>query len=77
MPNGPVIDIKKCIGCKTCYDGCPTDVYAWDSEKKLPVVTYPDECNGCGACEYDCQQMAIMIQFPPWLRLTYAEKVQK
>lgn len=75
MPNGPIIDYNRCNGCKICYEECPTDVFGWDEEKKLPIVLYPNECNSCGACELDCMQLAITVVLPAWLRLTYAERV--
>ena len=53
------VDFNKCNGCKICYNECPMDVFAWDEEKKKPVVAYPDECWYCGACEIDCPVKAI------------------
>ncbi len=76
MPNGPLINYESCNGCKICYEICPTDVFGWDEERKRPVVLYPNECNSCGACEFDCLQLAIKVVLPPWLQLTYAERVK-
>ena len=47
----------------------------WDEEGKVPRILYPNECNSCGACEYDCMQFAIKVVLPPWLQLTYAERI--
>ena len=58
------VDYKKCIGCKICYDLCPLDVYTWDDEKDMPVVTYWDECWHCGICWMDCPKRAIDVTYP-------------
>ncbi len=50
------IDYRYCSGCRICYDICPTDVYGWNEDEKLPIVAYPGECWHCGACELDCPE---------------------
>ena len=77
MNYGPRIDYERCNGCKICYEICPTDVFGFDEKGRVPRILYPNECNSCGACEYDCMQFAIKVVLPSWLQLTYAEKVVK
>jgi len=62
--HGPVVDYKLCIGCKTCYNNCPDDVYSWDEDRDQPLVAYPDECHYCAICELDCPQEAISVRLP-------------
>jgi len=51
----PIIDYEKCIGCLSCVEFCPHDVFKVEDGK--PVVANPDNCvdfcRGCqkGACE--------------------------
>jgi adenylylsulfate reductase, subunit B len=59
-----VIDYKKCIGCKKCYDLCPMDVITWDQQKDMPEVTYPEDCWFCGVCWMECPKRAIDIVYP-------------
>ena len=59
------IDHEKCIGCKTCYNDCPMDVFTCDDAPgSKPKVTYPEECWHCGICWMDCPKRAIDITTP-------------
>ena len=58
------IDYKYCNGCGRCYDICPLDVFGWNDDEGLPIVTYPSECWHCGACELECPEEAIIIATP-------------
>ena len=73
MSHGPKINYLDCIGWKTCYEGCPTDVFGWNEEENLPIVLYPDECSYCIMCEVDCDEMAIDVELPIWIRLEHLE----
>lgn len=61
---GPKIDYRFCNGCGMCYQHCPTDVFGWDEEKKMPTVAYPGECAFCCQCEPMCPEMAIDVELP-------------
>lgn len=58
------IDLKKCIGCKKCYDLCPLDVFTIDETTNMPVATYNEECWHCGICWMECPKRAIDITYP-------------
>jgi len=64
VPWFPTIREDLCDGCKICFDFCPHDVFEWDDNRNLPVVTYPFNCIvGCSACAPRCAPDAIV--FPP------------
>jgi Pyruvate/2-oxoacid:ferredoxin oxidoreductase delta subunit/bacterioferritin-associated ferredoxin len=54
----PVVDRKKCRGCKTCVKVCP--VLAMGMEDKLAVVNL-ERCRGCADCEQRCPEYAIAM----------------
>ena len=56
------IDEQACGGCEICIDACPTHVFAFDVEKRLPEVRKPAECFGCLACAEQCPANAIRHQ---------------
>ena len=53
------IDTDKCIGCGTCFEGCPCDVIRMDNASKKAKITYPRECQNCHICKYYCPVQAI------------------
>jgi len=58
------IDLRKCNGCKNCYNICPTDVFIWNEDIKMPEVAYEEECWHCGICWMECPKRAIDITYP-------------
>ena len=52
-------DLNKCIGCKTCYDICPLDVFRFDIESMKSVISYPENCQNCGQCFINCQGRSL------------------
>ena len=52
------IDPKKCTGCGSCVDICPTDAIELINEK---AVIHEDDCELCGSCEATCEEGAITI----------------
>ena len=61
---------EPCVGCKdgACVDACPVDcIY----EGVRMFYIHPDECVGCGACEWACPVEATYCEddLPPqWRR---------
>jgi|GEM_PF-101110 len=53
------VDEDACVGCSLCVDECPTDVFEFDTGKKLPVVKKEKECFGCLSCSEICPSEAI------------------
>jgi len=64
IPWYPTVDLKKCIGCKECFNFCSHKVYDWDEEKNKTKVDQPYYCVvGCSTCSGLCNVNAIT--FPP------------
>ena len=67
------------LGCKRCLEVCPVAVFATRPIHKrdfsvpkeqrvdptiwILTTTWPDYCDGCGACLRACEQGAITITF--------------
>jgi uncharacterized Fe-S center protein len=62
----PDIMAKKCVGCGTCVEWCPTDSLSLERrkgrEKPLSVLN-PNTCIGCGECVVTCPYEAIKISW--------------
>lgn len=54
------VDEEKCIGCGSCVDICPSEVYELQNEKATPVNV--EECVGCESCVESCEQGAITVE---------------
>ncbi|MCK5117339.1 MAG: 4Fe-4S binding protein [Candidatus Aegiribacteria sp.] len=54
-----IIDEDACVGCELCVDECPTDVFEFNEEKKIPEVVREKECFGCLSCSEICPASAI------------------
>ena len=63
--GGIVVHHGRCIGCKRCYQICPSDVFEFSDKSKLLSVAYPEECWFCGACIYECPvEDALTMDLP-------------
>ncbi|MFH0977758.1 MAG: ferredoxin family protein [Candidatus Woesearchaeota archaeon] len=58
MPK-PTIDSAKCKASGECLHTCPMSVFS--KEDKKIVVSKPDECIGCMACQVACPNSAIKV----------------
>ena len=65
MENGEtkveiIIDEENCVGCESCVDICPENVYELnDGIAKIVAV---DACTACGACHVVCDYDALQIK---------------
>ncbi|MCC6477028.1 4Fe-4S binding protein [bacterium] len=64
-----VVNETWCKGCKICVDMCPTKTLAmveapdrW--EGSIVKVVAMDACTGCGVCEAECPDFAIVVHAP-------------
>ena len=59
-------DPKRCVGCGTCANVCPHQVFALEN-KKAVLVRY-EACMECGACALNCPARAILVDSGVWMR---------
>ena len=60
LPWCPLVDLNKCIGCGTCLENCPNNVYVIDEEASKVVVNNPGNCVVlCDKCAGFCPEEAI------------------
>jgi ferredoxin len=73
----PIIDLKNCVSCRACVEGCPTrclemDVDVGDKHPR-PGLKEPKRCISCGFCAQECPVDAIILAVPserrPWQTL--------
>ncbi|MGE5304287.1 MAG: ferredoxin family protein [Alphaproteobacteria bacterium] len=59
----PRVEVNRiaCTGCAVCVETCPPDVLRMDKENKA-VVAYPDDCQGCFVCQWDCKFEALRVR---------------
>lgn len=55
------LDKNKCIGCGTCVEVCPMDVFRMDSKAGHSVICYLIDCQTCYNCELECPAGAIQV----------------
>jgi adenylylsulfate reductase subunit B len=67
----PIIDEEKCTQCGICADVCPVDVFFGSEDKKVPTVTYGDDCFFCSACILECPVDAITLRYPLYAQASY------
>ena len=55
------MDVNKCIGCQTCVDICPMDVFYFNETAHKSVLAYPENCQSCGQCYLNCKGHCLGI----------------
>ncbi len=53
------IDEDACVGCGSCVDDCPNDVYEMDEIKNKTKVVKEDDCMACLSCHEICPAEAM------------------
>ena len=67
----PVIDNKKCNKCGMCAEVCPVDVFYGSEARRIPAVTYGEDCYFCCACIIECPTDAITLRMPLYAQPSY------
>ena len=60
LVNTLVYQPELCNGCAMCVAVCPHDVFKMDG--RLAVLSHPQACMECGACQLNCVTNAISVQ---------------
>ena len=63
------IDTNKCVGCKTCVEGCTLDVLRMNNGKA--TIAYQKDCMNCHICSIFCPAEAITIDNMEWCNKPY------
>lgn len=56
----PVVRLKKCTGCKACFNICPAKAVSMENQKSK---IHPDSCVGCASCIAVCKSNAIDVDW--------------
>ena len=68
----PIIDKNRCKACGICVNICPQDVFFGSKKKKIPVITYPEECWHDANCVKFCPiEGAIRLRVPLPMMISY------
>ncbi len=54
-----LIDEDACVGCGSCVDDCPNDVYKMNEEKWKTEVVNLEDCMACLSCHEICPAQAM------------------
>ena len=52
-------DLNLCVGCQKCVEVCPLDVFYFDPDERKSVLAYPENCQNCGQCYFNCPTRSI------------------
>lgn len=55
-------NLDSCIGCETCVNVCPMDVFRMDADHMKSVIAYVQSCQTCGQCWLNCPTDSISLQ---------------
>ena len=60
MENAIVLDEAECVDCGACISVCPQEVFSFDEEWRLSVIS--ERCVLCGKCIQACPHGALSQQ---------------
>lgn len=58
------VDTEACVGCKLCYELCPSGSYEMNEDGKAEWAFGMQYCGECGLCRYICPVDAIDWSYP-------------
>jgi len=53
------VDEDACVGCGSCVEDCPNEVYELDKEHRKIVVVKETDCMACLSCHEICPSQAL------------------
>ena len=57
----PVVDVDKCIGCETCVQVCPVNLFEMQDGHARFIQERVDECTACETCVNSCPASALSM----------------
>ncbi|WP_414469444.1 4Fe-4S dicluster domain-containing protein [Methanobacterium sp. ACI-7] len=54
-----IVDEDACVGCGSCVEDCPSNVYELDKENGKTVVMKETDCMACLSCHEICPAQAL------------------
>mgnify|MGYP005839933933 CR=1 FL=1 len=54
-----IVDEDACVGCGSCVEDCPLNVYELDKEHGKTVVVNEVDCMACLSCHEICPSQAL------------------
>ncbi|MBU4534489.1 MAG: 4Fe-4S binding protein [Euryarchaeota archaeon] len=54
-----LVDEDACVGCGSCVDDCPSDVYQMNEDNWKSEVINADDCMACLSCHEICPSQAL------------------
>ncbi|MCZ3364773.1 MULTISPECIES: ferredoxin family protein [Methanobacterium] len=68
------VDEGACVGCGSCVEDCPNDVYELDSEHGKTVVVNEKDCMACLSCHEICPSQALEHDDIPVAKRLYIDR---
>ena len=63
--------LEECVGCGSCVEVCPVDVFYGSKKGEIPNITYGEDCFFCSSCILECSVEAIFLRFPLYAQPSY------